>query len=81
MAKAKFQATIQKNDAHINVLLGKNNDLNTLIRVSPTASICRRLNALRTNIKNHSAQIGEMRAQNLEILQLERTLSQGSTHR
>ena len=34
MAKAKFQATIQKNDAHINVLLGKNNDLNTLIRVS-----------------------------------------------
>ena len=23
MAKAKFQATIQKNDAHINVLLGK----------------------------------------------------------
>jgi len=42
MAKAKFQATIQKNDAHINVLL---------------------------------AQIGEMRAQNLEILELERTLS------
>ena len=31
--------------------------------------------------KNHSAQIGEMRAQNLEILELERTLSQGSTHR
>lgn len=24
MAKAKFQATIQKNDAHINVLLGFN---------------------------------------------------------
>ena len=31
--------------------------------------------------KNHSAQNGEMRAQNLEILELERTLSQGSTHR
>ena len=39
MAKAKFQATIQKNDAHINVLLGKINDPNTLIRVLRTVSI------------------------------------------
>ena len=51
MAKAKFQATIQKNDAHINVLLGKINDPNTLIRVLRTVSIWRRLNALRTNTK------------------------------
>ena len=68
MAKAKFQATIQKNDAHINVLLGLN--INILDqRFMDTGPLSGYI------LKSYSAQIGEMRAQNLEILDLERTLN------
>ena len=69
MAKAKFQATIQKNDAHINVLLGFNInifDKRFMVRTGPLSGYI---------LKSYSAQIGEMRAQNLEILDLERTLN------